>query len=51
MFHAGAPEDAGRLCELAIADLNTTEVMMIDRSIAVAINLGPGLGLVTVPDG
>jgi fatty acid-binding protein DegV len=51
VLHAGSPDDAKRLQELAAAQLNITEIIMVDMSIAVAINLGPGaLGLVAVPD-
>lgn len=50
VLHAGSPVDAGRLWELATAQLNPVEVIMVEMSIAVAINLGPGaLGLVAVP--
>ena len=50
VIHAGSPDDAGKLWELATAQLNTMEVIMVDMSIAVAINLGPGaLGLIAVP--
>lgn len=50
IIHANAPDDAATLWKLATAKLNGTEVNMIDMSIAVAINLGPGaLGLVAVP--
>lgn len=51
VLHAGAPDDADRLHELAVAQLKISEIIMVDMSIAVAINLGPGaLGLVAVPD-
>jgi DegV family protein with EDD domain len=50
VIHAGAPDDAGRLWELATTHLNSSEVILVDMSIAVAINLGPGaLGLIAVP--
>jgi len=50
IIHANTPDDAARLHELAIAQLNSVEVTLVDMSIAVAINLGPGaLGLVAVP--
>jgi DegV family protein with EDD domain len=50
VIHAGSPDDAGKLWELATAQLNASEVIMVDMSIAVAINLGPGaLGLIAVP--
>jgi fatty acid-binding protein DegV len=50
VIHAGSADDAGKLWELATTQLNTAEVILVDMSIAVAINLGPGaLGLVAVP--
>ncbi|MEJ2749980.1 MAG: DegV family protein [Anaerolineae bacterium] len=50
IIHANAPDDAAALWKLATAKLNGAEVNMIDMSIAVAINLGPGaLGLIAVP--
>lgn len=48
--HAGAPADAKRLHALATKSLNIAEIIVVDLSIAVAINLGPGaLALVVVP--
>jgi DegV family protein with EDD domain len=50
VVHAGSAADAGKLRELAATQLNAAEVIMVDMSIAVAINLGPGaLGLIAVP--
>jgi DegV family protein with EDD domain len=50
ILHANAPLDADRLRELAAAQLNATEIILVEISIAVAINLGPGaLALVAAP--
>lgn len=49
VIHAGSPIDAQTLQALAAAQLNLTEIIQVEMSIAVAINLGPGaLGLVAV---
>lgn len=50
IIHAGSPEDAQTLQALVAAQLNAQELIQVNMSIAVAINLGPGaLGLVVVP--
>jgi DegV family protein with EDD domain len=50
VIHANAFSDAEVLCEQAKAALNTSEVIIVDMAISVAINLGPGaLGLVAMP--
>lgn len=50
VIHANALSDAQVLCEQAKAALNTSEVIIVDMAISVAINLGPGaLGLVAMP--
>ncbi|MCA9929665.1 MAG: DegV family protein [Anaerolineales bacterium] len=49
VIHANAPDDAALLRQKAEARLNTTEVMVVDMAISVAINLGPGaLGIAAV---
>ncbi len=51
IIHAGSPDGATRLQELAEARLNYTEEFIADMGISVAINLGPGaLGLVVIPE-
>lgn len=50
VMHAGQPDAGQTLLEKARAELNVTEEFLVDMSIAVAINLGPGaLGLVAMP--
>lgn len=50
VIHANAPADASILGEVAQESLNVEELITVNMSIAVAINLGPGaLGLVAIP--
>lgn len=49
-IHANAPELGAEVLEKAMAVFNVRESMVVDMTIPVAINLGPGaLGLVAVP--
>jgi DegV family protein with EDD domain len=51
VIHAGDRHAAEELLEKAKPAFNTTEVIMVDMAIAVAINLGPGaLGIVAIPE-
>ena len=50
-IHAGAPLAGQSILDLASSELNVTEKMLVDMTIPVAINLGPGaLGLVAIPE-
>jgi DegV family protein with EDD domain len=51
IIHAGSPEGAMTLQEMAKSRLNYTEEFIADMGISVAINLGPGaLGIVAIPE-
>lgn len=51
ILHANAAADAAMLAEQARAKLNATEEILVDMTIPVAINLGPGaLGIAAIPD-
>jgi DegV family protein with EDD domain len=51
VIHAGRPDAGQALLREARACLNVTEEFVMDMSVAVAINLGPGaLGVVAVPE-
>jgi DegV family protein with EDD domain len=51
IIHAGSPDGAAMLQEMAKARLNYTEEFIADMGISVAINLGPGaLGIVAIPE-
>lgn len=51
VIHAGSPDGAVTLQEMAKAQLNYTEEFSADMGISVAINLGPGaLGIVAIPE-
>ncbi len=50
VVHANVSADADRLREMAAAQLNAVEIITVEMSIAVAINLGPGtLALIAAP--
>ena len=50
-IHAGAPLAGQAILDLASSQLNVAENMLVDMTIPVAINLGPGaLGLVAIPE-
>jgi DegV family protein with EDD domain len=51
VIHAGAPQGARELMELARPQFQATEALTVDMAVAVAINLGPGaLGIVAIPE-
>ncbi len=51
VIHAGSPDGAVTLQEMAKSQLNYTEEFSADMGISVAINLGPGaLGIVAIPE-
>jgi DegV family protein with EDD domain len=51
VIHAGSPEGAAKLQDMARERLNIAEEFVADMGISVAINLGPGaLGIVAIPE-
>jgi DegV family protein with EDD domain len=51
IIHAGSPDGAMTIQDMAKSRLNYTEEFIADMGISVAINLGPGaLGIVAIPE-
>jgi DegV family protein with EDD domain len=51
VMHAGVPEEAAQLQQMARDELNAAEMIIVDMAVAVAINMGPGaLGIVAIPE-
>jgi DegV family protein with EDD domain len=51
VMHAGVPDEAAQLQQMARDELNASELIVVDMAVAVAINMGPGaLGIAAIPE-
>jgi fatty acid-binding protein DegV len=50
-MHAGVPDEAAQLQQMARDELNASELIVVDMAVAVAINMGAGaLGIAAIPE-